>query len=108
MARYLACCLAILVVTTLVDAQRSLKTATDEQVNAALNSPRYMRRQMNCLQNLGPCDNIGEEMKSNPNTILHQTFPLTNATIMQDWALPWSVASVRAALPRCTNGPIES
>ena len=56
-------CLVVVMVVALVDAQRSLRTATEEQVNAALKSPRYMRRQMNCLQNTGPCDNIGEEMK---------------------------------------------
>lgn len=32
-------------------------------VEAAVRNPRYMRRQMNCLLNEAPCDNIGRTMK---------------------------------------------
>lgn len=32
-------------------------------VEAAIRNPRYMRRQINCLLNESPCDNIGRTMK---------------------------------------------
>lgn len=32
-------------------------------VEAAIRNPRYMRRQINCLLDESPCDNIGRTMK---------------------------------------------
>lgn len=32
-------------------------------VEAAIRNPRYMRRQINCLLDESPCDNVGRTMK---------------------------------------------
>lgn len=37
--------------------------ANNAAVEAAIRNPRYMRRQINCLLNESPCDNIGRTMR---------------------------------------------
>ncbi|XP_046461104.1 uncharacterized protein LOC124207603 [Daphnia pulex] len=37
--------------------------ASNAAVEAAIRNPRYMRRQINCLLNESPCDNIGRTMR---------------------------------------------
>lgn len=37
--------------------------ASNAAVEAAIRNPRYMRRQINCLLDESPCDNVGRTMK---------------------------------------------
>lgn len=44
-------------------ANGQLQNVGSAAVEAAVRNPRYMRRQINCLLNESPCDNIGRNMK---------------------------------------------
>lgn len=45
--------------------------ASNAAVEAAIRNPRYMRRQINCLLNESPCDNIGRTMRRKYPTSIH-------------------------------------
>ena len=58
---YVVAMLAVLCLVCAVDGQ--LQNVGSAAVEAAVRNPRYMRRQISCLLNESPCDNIGRNMK---------------------------------------------
>lgn len=64
MARQLVWQLAVVlcVIAAVARAQIPQNSAV---VEAAIRNPRFMRRQINCLLNESPCDNVGRTMKRN-------------------------------------------
>jgi len=68
MARhYVVAMFAVLCLVCVANGQ--LQNVGSAAVEAAVRNPRYMRRQINCLLNESPCDNIGRNMK---RKYLHQ------------------------------------
>ena len=53
--------------------------ASNAAVEAAIRNPRYMRRQINCLLNESPCDNIGRTMRRKYCTLHNKILTLPYA-----------------------------
>lgn len=63
MARIQLYCLAVVLCFLAGLGQVQMQQFSDAQVNAAIRSPRYMRRQINCLLGETNCDTVGNQMK---------------------------------------------
>ncbi|THK32840.1 allergen Tha p 1 [Diachasma alloeum] len=48
---------------------------SDEQVNIALNDPRYLKRQIKCALGEAPCDPVGRRLKSLAPLVLRGSCP---------------------------------
>lgn len=63
MTRYWLFSIVIAAVVLIGSEAQNIQTVSDSAVNAAIRSPRYMRRQINCLLGETNCDNIGNQLK---------------------------------------------
>lgn len=63
MTRYWLLSIVIAAVVLISAEAQNIQTVSDSAVNAAIRSPRYMRRQINCLLGETNCDNIGNQLK---------------------------------------------
>ncbi len=85
--------------------------ASNAAVEAAIRNPRYMRRQINCLLNESPCDNIGRTMKrkfthfSSSISVSQCSNLIVFTLFTQNWYRLFSRANAPVALRSSTNRP---